>query len=96
MTIRIELPEATQKALNALAARRGQDPAAFVLSLVDEAILFDGFETTDPDNERDQADARAGIGRGLDAFARGEHKPHAQVVAEAKARHGLPDAWPDA
>ncbi len=91
MTITLNLPESTEKALQELAARRGQDTAAFILSLVDEAILFEDFEPIPPDDPQERAEAIEGIRRGLEASAAGQVTPIEQVFADVKARHGIPD-----
>ncbi len=49
----------------------------------------------DPDglNPEQVAEIRAGIDRGLEAAAAGRVKSLAQVVAEARQRHGFPATW---
>ena len=56
------------------------------------------FNTDSVDNPDDLtteqiAEIRAGIKRGLEAAAEGRVKPIAQVVAEARQRHGFPATW---
>ena len=49
----------------------------------------------DPDDLTDEqmAESRGGIRRGLDAAVAGRVKTLAQVVAEARLRHGFPSSW---
>ena len=90
MTITLEIPNSREKELREFASRRGQDPETFLLSLLDEAILFGDMEPIPPDDPEEYAAAVAGIQRGLDDFAAGRHRPAEEVFADMKARHGIP------
>ena len=50
MTITLEIPSSQKKELREIASQRGQAPEAFLLSLLDEAILFGDMEPT-PDDD---------------------------------------------
>ena len=90
MTIILEIPNSREKELREIASRRGQDPETFLLSLLDEAILFGDMEPVPADDSEEYAAAVAGIQRGLDDFAAGRHRPAEEVFADMKARHGIP------
>ena len=90
MTITLEIPRRREKELREIASRRGQDPETFLLSLLEEAILFGDMEPIPPDDPEEYAAAVAGIQRGLDDFAAGRHRPAEEVFADMKARHGIP------
>ena len=90
MTITLEIPNSREKELREFASRRGQDPETFLLSLLEEAILFGDMEPIPPDDPEEYAAAVAGIQRGLDDFAAGRHRPAEEVFADMKARHGIP------
>ena len=90
MTIILEIPNSREKELREIASRRGQDPETFLLSLLEEAILFGDMEPIPPDDPEEYAAAVAGIQRGLDDFAAGRHRPAEEVFADMKARHEIP------
>ncbi len=90
MTITLEIPSSQEKELREIASQHGQAPEAFLLSLLDEAILFDGMEPIPDDDPEELAANIAAIQRGLDDFAAGRHRPAEQVFADMKARHGIP------
>ena len=90
MTIILEIPNSREKELREIAARRGQDPETFLLSLLDEAILFGDMEPVPADDSEEYAAAVAGIQRGLDDFSAGRHQSAEKVFADMKARHGIP------
>jgi len=90
MTITLEIPSSQEDELLEIASQHGQDPKAFLLSLLDEAILFDDMEPIDPDDPHEQAAAIAGIQRGTDNIAEGKYRPASQFFAEMKVKHGLP------
>lgn len=50
------------------------------------------WDDADDLTEEQMAESRFGIQRGLEAAA-GRVKPLAQVVAEARRRHGFPSSW---
>ena len=90
MTIILEIPNSREKELREIASRRGQDPETFLLSLLDEAILFGDMEPVPADDSEEYAAAVAGIQRGLDDFSAGKHRPLEEVFSDMKARHGIP------
>ena len=90
MTITLETSNSQEKELREIASRRGQDPETFLLSLLDEAILFGDMEPIPADDPEEYASAVAGIQRGLDDFVAGRHRPLEDVFADMKARHGIP------
>ncbi len=90
MTITLEIPNSQEKELRDIALQHGQELEAFLLSLLDEAILFGDMEPIPDDDPAEYAAAVAGIQRGLDDFAAGRHRPAEQVFADMKARHGIP------
>lgn len=67
------------------AKHEGRDVGAVI-----ETIIASGLEAT----SREYEQSVQAIQQGLDDFAAGQAKPLAQVVAETRARHGLPSAWP--
>ena len=89
MTITLELPDSQEKELRETASQRGQEPEAFLLSLINEAILFEGTEPIPEDDQAELTANVAAIERGLDDFAAGRHHPVEQVFADMKARHGI-------
>ena len=90
MTITLEIPTSQEKELVKIASQRGQNPKAFLLSLLDEAILFGDMEPIPADDPEEYAAAVAGIQRGLDDFAAGRHRPAEQVFKDMKARQEIP------
>ena len=91
MTITLEIPNSREKELREIASRRGENPESFLLSLLEEAILFGDMEPIPPDDPEEYA-AVAGIQKSLDNFAVGRHKPSETVFADMKARHGIPSS----
>src|SRR5437763_738933 len=89
MTLTIELNADQENAVCRHAHETGLEPAAFVLSLVEEMILFEAFEPIPSDDAAEYAEAVKGIQRGLDDSSAGRHKPANQVFAEIRARHGI-------
>jgi hypothetical protein len=90
MTLTIELSPEQEAIIRQQAARHGLEPAEYILSLVDEAILFDGFEPVADTDPQERAEAVAGIQRGLDDFSAGRHRPAARAFTELRTRHGIP------
>ncbi len=90
MTITLEIPNSQEKELREIASQRGQEPEAFLLSLLDEAILFGDMEPIPDDDPEEYAANVAAIQRGLDDLAAGRHRPAEQVFADMKVRHGIP------
>ena len=90
MTITLEIPNSQERELVKIASQRGQDPETFLLSLLDEAILFGDMEPIPADDPEEYTASVAGIQRGLDDFASGRHRPAEQVFKDMKARHGIP------
>ena len=90
MTIILEIPNSREKELREIASRRGQDPETFLLSLLEEAILFGDMEPIPPDDPEEYAAAVSGIQRGLDDFSAGRRQSAEKVFADMKARHGIP------
>jgi len=74
MTITLEIPNSQEKELREIASRHGQDPETFLLSLLDEAILFENMEPISPDDSEEYTASIAGIQRGLEDFAAGRHR----------------------
>ena len=76
------------------AERLGEDANHLAEELIAEG-LSGNYVMDDPDNLADEqvAQLRAGIERGLEAAAAGRVKPLAQVVSEARQRHGFPASW---
>ena len=89
MTITLEIPNTQEEELVKIASERGQDPQTFLLSLLDEAILFGDMEPIPDDDPEEYAANVAGIQRGLDDFAAGRHRPAEQVFKDMKVRHGI-------
>ncbi len=89
MTITLEIPNSQEKELREIASRRGQDPETFLLSLLDEAILFGDMEPIPPDNSKEYTASVAGIQSGLDDFAAGRRRPAEAIFADMKARYGI-------
>ena len=90
MTITLEIPDSQEKELREIASQHGQDPEAFLLSLLDEAILFEGMEPIPDDDPEELAASIAGIQRSLDSIKAGRYRPAEQVFADMEARHGIP------
>ena len=90
MTITLDIPTSQEKELREIASQHGQAPEAFLLSLLDEAILFGDMEPVPDDDREEYAANVAAIQRGLDDLAAGRHRPAEQVFADKKARHGIP------
>lgn len=90
MTIALKNSNSQGKGLRGIASRGGQDPEISLLSLLDQAILFGDMEPIPPDDPEEYAAAVAGIQRGLDGFAAGRHRLLENVLADMKARHGIP------
>ena len=93
MTIILDLPEPTQRALQRLAAHRGQDPATVVRSLVDEAAagvpetqtlagvesppLADGVNVTEPEKQPYDPQAAAAV---LRSFLEQDEQEHRETL----------------
>ena len=90
MTITLEIPNSQEKELREIASRRGQDPETFLLSLLDEAILFEDMESISPDDSEEYTASITGIQRGLEDFAAGKHRPLEEVFFDMKARQEIP------
>lgn len=89
MTITLEIPHSQEQELREIASQHGQDPEAFLLSLLDEAILFGDMEVIPDDDPEEYAANVAAIQRGLDDFSAGRHRPAKEVFADMEARHGI-------
>ena len=87
MTITIKLSDEQEASIRRQAAESGVNPEQFVLTLVDEAVLFEGFEPIPAGDPSDRAGAAAGVQQGLDDFAQGRHRPAAEVFREIKERY---------
>lgn len=76
------------------AGRLGEDAYRLAEDLIAQG-LSDSYLVDDPDDLTAEqiAEIRVGIERGLEAAAAGRVKPLAQVVAEARQRHGFPATW---
>ena len=76
------------------AGRLGEDANRLAEDLIAQG-LSDSYLVDDPDDltAEQMAEIRAGIDRGLKAAAAGRVKSSAQVVAEARQRHGFPATW---
>lgn len=90
MTVMLEIPRSQERELRQIASQHGQAPEAFLLSLLDEALLFGDMEPIPDDDPEECAANVAAIQRGLDDFAAGRHRPAEQVFMGMKARHGIP------
>ncbi len=89
LTITLEIPNSQEKELREIASQRGQDPEAFLLSLLDEAVLFRDMEPIPDDDPEEYAATVAGIQRGLDDFAVGRHRPAKEFFADIEAKYGI-------
>lgn len=87
------MPE-TENRLREQAERIGEDVNSLAEAIITEGLSYN-LLANDPDNLTDEqmAESRAGIRRGLEAAAAGRVKTLAQVVAEARQRHGFPSSW---
>ena len=76
------------------AGRLGEDANRLAEDLIAQG-LSDSYLVDDPDDLTHEqiAEIRTGIERGLEAAAAGRVKPLAQVIAEARQRHGFPATW---
>ena len=90
MTITLELPDSQEKELREIASQRGQEPKAFLLSLIDEAILFEGTEPIPNDDSEEYAANVAALRRSIVSMEAGRYRPAAQVFADMEQRHGIP------
>ncbi len=89
VTITLKIPNSQEQELREIASQHGQGPEAFLLSLLDEAILFGDMEAIPDDDPEELAASVAGIQRGLDDFAAGRHRPAKEFFADFEARHGI-------
>ena len=90
MTLTLEISEDRERQLRERASQRGQDPQTYMLSLLDEEILFGDMEAVTWNDPQERAEALAGVQRGLADFAAGRHRPVAEVFSDMKARYGIP------
>jgi|GEM_PF-2251545 len=90
MTITLEIPNTQEKELVKIASERGQDPETFLLSLLDEAILFGDLELIPDDDVEGYAASLASFQHSIDSIEAGRCRPVAQVFADMEARHGIP------
>ncbi len=90
MTITLEITEDREKGLRERASQRGQDPETFLLSLLDEEILFGDMEPIPENDPQEHEEALAGIRRAAADFAAGRHRPAEKVFADMEARYGIP------
>ncbi len=90
----ITLTPETENRLREQAERIGEDVDSLAEAIITEGLSYD-LLADDPDDLTDEqmAESRAGNKRGLEAAAAGRVKPLAQVVAEARQRHGFPPSW---
>lgn len=89
MTLILNLSADQEAAIRRQATEHGLDPEGYVMSLVDETILFEGFEPIPEDDPQERDEAAAGIQLGLDDFAAGRHRPASEAFEELRTRHGL-------
>ena len=76
------------------AERLGEDANRLAEELIAEGLSGNHLVDDPDDLTAEQiSEIRAGIDRGLKAAAEGRVKPLAQVVAEARQRHGFPATW---
>ena len=89
----ITLTPETENRLREQAERIGEDVDSLAKAIINEGLSYD-LLADDPDDLTDEqmAESRAGIKRGLEAAA-GRVKTLAQVVVEARQRHGFPSSW---
>ena len=90
MTITLEIPSSQEKELREIASQHGQAPEEFLLSLLDEAILFGDLELIPNDDAEGYAASLADFQRSIDSIEAGRCRPAAQVFADMEARHGIP------
>ncbi len=90
MTITLEIPNSQEKELREIASQRGQDPEAFLLSLLDEAILFGDTKPIAEDDPEEYAVSVASLQRSINSIEAGRYRPAAQVFADMEARYGIP------
>jgi predicted transcriptional regulator len=81
MTITLNLPPEAEALLREKASRQDSDAETVATEIVLEVLERE---------QRDLADAVAGIQRGLDDFEQGRSRPFSEFVAEQRARHHLP------
>ena len=82
----ITLTPSTEARLREKAEREGQD-----LNVVAEALIAAALDW----EAQERAEAIEGIRRGDQAAAEGRERPLAAFVAEQRAKHGFPAAWPN-
>ncbi len=90
----ITLDPELEARLRAVAAARGEDPNHYATAVLTEA-LERAEDTESSLTTEDIAQMQVGIQRGLADEAAGRVKPLAQVIDEARRRHGFPDSWPN-
>ncbi len=89
MTLMLNLSPDQESAIRTQASKNGMEPEAYVLSLVDEAILFDGFEPIPQDDVREREETAAGVAHGLRDFAAGRHRSADDAFDELRTKHGI-------
>ncbi len=89
MTIALEIPNSQEKELREIASQHGQEPEAFLLSLLDEAILFGDMEPIPDDDPEEYTASVAALQRSIESIEAGRYRPAAQVFADMEARHGM-------
>lgn len=81
----ITLTPGTEARLREKAKREGQD-----INAVADALLAAALEW----EAQDHSEAIEGIRRGDEAAAVGRERPLGTFIAEQRAKHGFPAAWP--
>jgi len=87
----ITLTPQTEMRLREKAARDAQDASALAEALL-STLLGDEPETL---AENETTEMWAGIQRGDQAAAEGRERPLSEFLADQRAKHGFPTAWPD-
>jgi predicted transcriptional regulator len=82
MTLTIELSAEALARLQEKAAQEGRDAESVAATVLAEALEWEA---------EDCAEAIEGIRRGLADFEAGRFRPLEEMIADKRAKHGLPD-----
>jgi len=94
MTVMLDLRPEVEARLRDKAAASGLDLPAYLQKLAERDAAGAERDAAIMTDEEEEERLHHGILRGLVDEAAGRVKPLAQVVAEARQKHGFPETWP--
>ena len=88
MAVVLNLSPEHEREIQRQAREKGMGTEDYILSLVEEAILFDGFEPIPEGDDREREESIAAIRRGLEDFEEGRYCSIEAAFVKFRAKHG--------